>query len=147
MCFLLKSNNDFGQLSYNDLYGGDHDERGIRNSIEYVKQLILREIDHGISSHNIVLGGFSQGGAIALLAGLSINMQLGGIFGLSTYLPMLPEVESLIEPSAVPRQERSETPVWMGHGMNDALVKYLWGKWSSEKIREMGWNVGFNGYE
>jgi phospholipase/carboxylesterase len=46
------------------------DEAGIRESSEAVAALIRREAERGIPAHRVVLAGFSQGGAIALHAGL-----------------------------------------------------------------------------
>ena len=42
----------------------------------------------GIESERIVLAGFSQGGAIALHAGLRYYRKLAGIMAMSTYLPL-----------------------------------------------------------
>lgn len=43
------------------------DEPGMRKSINTVHSLIEEHISKGISSERIIIGGFSQGGAIALL--------------------------------------------------------------------------------
>src|SRR5690606_32938155 len=64
------------------------DERGVRESIAFVRELIARENAHGIPSERIVLAGFSQGGAIALAAGIRHPQRLAGIVALSTYLPI-----------------------------------------------------------
>ncbi|MGZ5033539.1 MAG: alpha/beta hydrolase, partial [Usitatibacter sp.] len=52
------------------------DERGIRESQAAVERLISRERDRGVDSERIVLAGFSQGGAIALQAGLRHGSRL-----------------------------------------------------------------------
>ena len=64
------------------------DEAGVRESIAQVEALIEREQGRGIASDRIVLAGFSQGGAIALAAGLQREEPLAGLVGLSTYLPL-----------------------------------------------------------
>src|SRR4051812_18497996 len=46
------------------------DAEGIRASIEEVETLIARELERGVPAERIVLAGFSQGGAMALSAGL-----------------------------------------------------------------------------
>lgn len=43
------------------------DETGMLRSIDVVHRMIEEQIAKGIRSENIVVGGFSQGGAIALL--------------------------------------------------------------------------------
>ncbi len=50
--------------------GGREDEAGIRASQAQVQALIEREKGRGVEPRRIVLAGFSQGGAIALQAGL-----------------------------------------------------------------------------
>jgi len=46
-----------------------------------VNRLIRDEIDAGIPSNRIVIGGFSQGSATAITAGLSSEYPLAGIIG------------------------------------------------------------------
>lgn len=53
-----------------------------------VSGLISNEEKEGISSENIIVGGFSQGGAVALYTALTSPKKLGGIVGLSTWLPL-----------------------------------------------------------
>ena len=47
-------------------------------SVSYIHELIDTEVNNGTSSDRIFVGGFSQGGAIALYAGLSCAKKLGG---------------------------------------------------------------------
>ena len=54
----------------------------VRNLIEETKD------EYGLSSEQIILGGFSQGGGLALYTGLTHAEKLGGIIALSTWLPM-----------------------------------------------------------
>src|SRR5690606_11593254 len=63
------------------------DEQGVVESIAQVTALLDREIARGIPASRIFLAGFSQGGAIALAAGLRRTTPLAGLVGLSTYLP------------------------------------------------------------
>lgn len=39
-----------------------------------------------------------------------------------------------------------DTPIFMGHGDADPLVRYDWGLKTAENLRERGWNVNFNTY-
>ena len=48
---------------------GEEDTSGIKKSADLVEGLIKAEIDAGIAPKNIVIGGFSQGGALALYTG------------------------------------------------------------------------------
>src|SRR6185436_13856943 len=64
------------------------DEAGIRESQALIEELIAGEKSRGIAADQIVLAGFSQGGAIALQTGLRHAERLAGILALSTYLPL-----------------------------------------------------------
>lgn len=64
------------------------DEAGLRVGQHYYESLIRREINRGISPHRIVIGGFSQGCALSLMTGIRFAERLGGVFGMSGYLPL-----------------------------------------------------------
>ena len=53
-----------------------------------LNSLISAEIDNGIPASHIVLGGFSQGGAMSLLTGLTSERKLAGLAVLSGWLPL-----------------------------------------------------------
>ncbi|KAK3671501.1 hypothetical protein LTR78_008600 [Recurvomyces mirabilis] len=118
------------------------DETGIMRSQKVFHTLIEEEIKAGIPSERIVLGGFSQGGAMSLLAGVTNPTKLGGIFGLSCYLLLREKVQSLV-PAENPNKA---TPIFMGHGDADPVVRYTWGQQTAAKLKEWGWNVDFRTY-
>jgi phospholipase/carboxylesterase len=103
-----------------DIFGfgpsAPEDEDGIRDSAAAVERLVEREIERGIDSSRIVLAGFSQGGAIALYAGLRRPQPLGGILALSTYLPLNKAL------SAWRCEASSAVPVFMAHGISDPVI-------------------------
>lgn len=68
--------------------GGEEDEAGIRNATKNVHSWISKEIEAGIPSNRIVLGGFSQGGALALFSALTYEQPLAGVVSLSCWLPL-----------------------------------------------------------
>ncbi len=73
--------------SFDDLLQTTADETGILRSQQIVHALVRAETaERGIAPQRIVLGGFSQGGCLALFAGLTSPVRLGGIFALSSYL-------------------------------------------------------------
>src|SRR6266536_1695966 len=80
------------------------DEAGIRESARNVCALVARERERRIAADRIVLAGFSQGGAIALFAGLRSPERLAGILALSTYLPLAERLAAEAHPAnaAVP---------------------------------------------
>jgi predicted esterase len=129
---------DFGSL--NDR---SDDEAGILRSQKVFHTLIADEIAAGIPSERIVLGGFSQGGAMSLLSGVTAPTKLGGIFGLSCYLLLREKLQELV-PADSPNKA---TPIFMGHGDADPVVKYTWGQMTAEKLQQWGWNVDFKTYK
>ena len=104
--------------------------------------LIEDEIKNGIPSERIVLGGFSQGGAMSLMAGVTAPTELGGIFGLSCYLLLKDKVQSMV-PADSPNKA---TPIFMGHGDADQTVKYQWGQQTASKLKAWGFDVNFKTY-
>ena len=90
----------------------------------------------------MVLGGFSQGGAISLFTALTTPHPLAGFFGLSSYLLLGQKVPSLVPPT----NPNADVPVFMGHGEADPLVRCEWGRRTAEKLREMGRTVDFRTY-
>lgn len=113
-------NNGYEMRAWYDLYGlaagSPQDAVGIAASQAYIESLIANEQARGIPSDRIVLAGFSQGGAIALHAGLRQQQALAGILALSTYLPLkanLPAEKSIANQA---------TPIFMAHGTFDEVI-------------------------
>lgn len=104
--------------------------------------LIQSEIDSGIPADRIVLGGFSQGGAMSLFSGLTAPFKLAGIVALSSYLLL-----SLKFAQLVPHPEfNKETPIFMAHGDSDPVVNFQLGKRSYDMLKGMGYNATLKVY-
>ncbi|MEM1091764.1 MAG: alpha/beta fold hydrolase [Pseudomonadota bacterium] len=116
------------------------DEGGIRASAGQVQAILDEQIEKGISSDRIVLAGFSQGGAVALMLGLTYAKPLAGIIALSTYLPLTEQLED--ERST----ENANTPIFWGHGRVDPVVAYGLGEMSAARLRQWGYSVGWHDY-
>jgi len=116
------------------------DENGVRQSIVQVEALIAREIGRGIPASRIVLAGFSQGGAIALAAGLRRAQPLAGLIALSTYLPLA--ANSIAESTVAART----TPVFMAHGSLDPVVPEGLGRSSRDALLALGMQVEWHSY-
>jgi phospholipase/carboxylesterase len=119
--------------------GAREDEAGIRDSGEAIAALIRREAERGIPPHRVVLAGFSQGGAIALHAGLRYPEKLAGIIALSTYLPLRAAASEFHEANA-------RTPIFMAHGSLDPVVPPILGEESARLLAEAGYDVQFKSY-
>uniref|UniRef100_A0A3Q3EDA9 palmitoyl-protein hydrolase n=1 Tax=Labrus bergylta TaxID=56723 RepID=A0A3Q3EDA9_9LABR len=64
------------------------DESGIKRAADNIKAIIEHEAKNGIPPHRIILGGFSQGGALSLYTALTCQHQLAGVVALSCWLPL-----------------------------------------------------------
>jgi phospholipase/carboxylesterase len=116
------------------------DESGIRASQQAISALIRRENERGIPTSQIVLAGFSQGGAMALFAGPRYPQKLAGIMGLSCYLLLGARLEA--ERSA----ENQATPVFLAHGTQDPVVAPMLGEEASRRLQAAGYAVEWHTY-
>ena len=127
-----------------DIRDGDlrsrHDEDGIRASSAALTALIEREKERGITPGNILLAGFSQGGAIALFTGLRHPEKLAGILALSTYLVC----EDSLEAEAA--EANRETPIFQAHGTLDTMVDTPRGEHARDRLRELGYYLAWHSY-
>ncbi len=92
------------------------DEAGIRQSETAIRALIDREVDRGVPPEQIVLAGFSQGGAMALHTGLRYPQRLAGIMVLSAYLLLHEKLPAELHDA------NRQTPIFQAHGLYDPMV-------------------------
>lgn len=116
------------------------DEAGIRESELMVLELIESQIQAGFKPEQIILAGFSQGGAITLHTSTRTKYKLAGVVALSCYLP-IPEKLSA-EQSGV----NKDTPFFLGHGNYDPVVPFELGKSSFEALKAAEYNVSWHEY-
>lgn len=137
-------NNGSRMRAWYDILGPDlarrEDEAGLRRSREQIEALLARERERGMPARRIVLAGFSQGCAMALLTGLRHRERLAGIAGLSGYLP-------LAQHTAGERSDANAlTPVFMGHGRQDEVVAIERGRASRDVLQQQGYAVEWHEY-
>ncbi|UQB41978.1 dienelactone hydrolase family protein [Thiomicrospira microaerophila] len=113
----------------------DVDSAGIRVSCHQVYKLIEQQRDLGISSDKIAIAGFSQGGLIALHAGLSYDHPLAGVMALSTWCP-------LVEQFYLHR----EMPIFIAHGQQDPVVPFELGAKARDDLTAKGYQVEWQAY-
>ena len=116
------------------------DAAGVESSVAQVEALIEREDERGVPPERVLLAGFSQGGAIALAAGIRRTRPLAGIVALSSYLPL----GAATLRSMVP--EARAQPIFMAHGMHDPVVPYTGGKRSRDALRDAGFEVDWHAW-
>jgi phospholipase/carboxylesterase len=116
------------------------DEVGIRASDTLAGELIRRENQRGIPTNRIVLGGFSQGGAISLFSGVRYPEKLAGIMGLSCYMLL----EDLLP--AERTRVNYATPIFLAHGAQDPVVEFRRGAEARQLLEAAGYPVEWHSY-
>ena len=137
-------NNGYRMRAWYDIFGPDlpqrEDEAGLREAVRQVHALIDRERSRGVPAQRIVLAGFSQGGAVTLLAGLRYPERLAGLAGLSCYLP-------LAGTTAAERHEANRAvPIFLAHGRSDPMVPMARGAASRDALSALGYRVDWHEY-
>jgi phospholipase/carboxylesterase len=123
-----------------DFGSREQDVEGIKDSAKLINDLINNEISQGIAAKNILLAGFSQGGAIALYAGLTGEHILGGIMALSTYMPIQEEALPLITDA------HRGIPIFMAHGDHDDVIAIEHAVQSKETLESQKVNIEWRSY-
>jgi lysophospholipase-1 len=118
----------------------DEDEEGMMRTVAYLTTLIDDLVKQGIPEHRIVLGGFSQGHAMSLLTGLISKYagKLGGLVGLSGYLPLPDRIPILREEAGLPAVVADPIEVFLARGTSDRLVPKRYHRLCYEKLYELG---------
>jgi phospholipase/carboxylesterase len=120
--------------------GGPEDATGIRASQKIVEDLIAQEKRRGLTPRQIVLAGFSQGGAIVLQTGLRYPERFAGILALSTYLPLASTLESDAAPA------NRDIPIFMAHGEFDDIIPIRRAEASREALVRLGYKIEWHSY-
>ncbi|MEX0450601.1 alpha/beta fold hydrolase [Spiribacter sp. 218] len=127
-----------------DIYGlgpgTPADEQGLDRAAGWIEALIARERERGVPAQRLVLAGFSQGGALALHAGLRYADGLAGIMGLSTYLPLQDHL------SQARAAANRGTPVFLAHGDQDPVLDISLGEAARDSLVGLGHQVQWQTY-
>ncbi|KAG5887846.1 hypothetical protein JTB14_005612 [Gonioctena quinquepunctata] len=118
---------------------GPEDEQGIKSATKNIQTLIEGELSAGIPAERILLGGFSQGGALALYSALTYPKKLAGVVALSCWLPLNKSF-----PAA--KQTDDSLPILQCHGDCDPVVPYKWGQLTASILKSMLSEVEFKSY-
>ena len=116
------------------------DETGIRESARRVEKLIAAEAARGVAPAQIMLAGFSQGGAMALHVGLRHAAGLGGLVALSAYLPLAQAAAAEASPAG------RHTPVFLAHGTQDPLIPLARARVTRDALAALGCPVEYREY-
>ena len=127
-----------------DIQGFDRtaaeDLAGFRHSDAEVRALIAREAARGIEAKRVVLGGFSQGGAVSLYCGLRYPERLAGILALSCYLPLAERTSQERAPA------NDGAAIFQAHGLADPVLPVALGLRSRDVLKSAGYAVEWHQY-
>jgi len=101
---------------------------GLETSVSRVHALLRQAEAHGFPSNRILLGGMSQGGVLAMTAGLSYDKPLAGIMATSAWVP--PGLPAFIR--------QPSTPLMIGNGDRDGVVPVSMFQNSVRKLKKAG---------
>jgi phospholipase/carboxylesterase len=113
----------------------------LHQSEQVVVGLVRREISRGVSPSQIVLAGFSQGGAVALRAGLRFQEALAGILALSAPVPDAAELMAEVNAA------NELTPLFLAHGYSDQVVPFKMGEMLRNQASARGLAMQWNEYD
>jgi len=127
----------FDLLSLNE--NSTEDEPGIKAARDKIHQLIDNEVSAGIQASRVVVGGFSQGGALALYSAFTRKESLGGVVALSCWLPLRQQF-----PGAA--LGNTGTPILQCHGDCDPLVPFKFGQATAVLVKKFNPALDFKTY-
>lgn len=111
----------------------------LRRMAQRVRGIIDREANV-VGSHRVVLAGFSQGAAMALMLGLTHTVRLAGV---AVYAPFLMETRQTVAPSF---EANRGMPIWIGHGEQDWTIPLAAGLGIRDGLRRRGYAVEWHTY-
>ena len=126
-------------IKHTDL-GRQEDEEGLRESQVAIEAIIAAEKERGLSSKQIALAGFSQGGAMTYQTGLRHAEPLAGLLSLSAYIPLINTIGS------ERHLANQNTPIFVAHGTADPIVPIHRGQSSADALVSLGYPVQWHTY-
>ena len=106
------------------------DKVGLERSLQLIRQLVDELIADGVPENKIIVGGFSQGGALAMYSLFNATKLFAGAFSWSSYLP---------RGEAIPNN--GGTPVLVTHGTLDAVIPHQAVSTMPKLLEDAGFNV------
>lgn len=119
------------------------DVDGFKKSLQVVQNYVQESIREGIDPANIIVGGFSQGAALALAAASTLDVKIGAFVVLSGFAYLRNELRG------IKNTINTDTPVFHGHGESDEVVPFHIGQVSRDYFKESVplSNYTFKGYK
>jgi len=121
--------------------GSQDDRDGILKAVQQIEDEVKKlETEAGIPRSRIVLGGFSQGGSIALIAAYrkrkdgDSDEPYAGCIALSGWLTLVKDLEA----DGMSGTALQSTPLFWGHGQYDDKVLFEQQAFGINKLTELG---------
>ena len=119
------------------------DRKGLLAAVNQIEEEVKTLGEKGIAPSNIVVGGFSQGGAVALLAAYHQRQKdkvpFAGCVILSGWL-------TLEEDLSVAEEVKQKTPLFWGHGEYDDKVLFEQQPHGVQTLLDLGVDVQHSSY-
>lgn len=110
------------------------DDVGINQSCTEIKELLDEECKR-VGAGNVILGGFSQGAAMALYTGLQYQEKLAGLVSCSGYI--------VLHQRYPITNMRKDVPIFAYHGQNDSLIPAALAKQGYDILSGIGVPIAF----
>ena len=114
---------------------------GALRSLKEIEIIIQSELHNASSSVKVFLGGFSQGGALALLIATRTSYNLAGVICCSGYL-----LQDATSASATNQKQKRKPPIFICHGEEDDVVKKEWGFKAYNDLKHQEFDVEWRSY-
>jgi len=108
----------------------------VEESVKYLETVIQNETGPDIPRSRIMIGGFSQGGAVALSTLFRGNTDVAGCLALSTYMPGNKKPD-------LPDGAKIDTPIFQCHGEDDEVISFQRGQLTNDILNSLANNVTF----
>lgn len=108
------------------------DVAGIQKSFERIFEIIKAETERGVALKDIVIAGFSQGGAVAYHTAMSVQ-GLGGLMVLSTYFATESEFGGQVKADKA-------LPILICHGDFDGTVSPKFANLAMNSLEQLGFH-------
>lgn len=136
----------FTQVTFDDLTAQPQDEAGLLHSRDYLVHLIEQEVNStSVPNSQVILGGFSQGGVMSLLTGVTSGLRLGGIFCLSGYLALAEAIKLSGhgdgDDAKFKKPADTTMPILMSIGDRDPVINPEWAHKSAGIVKGLGFDV------
>ncbi|CCH45046.1 Acyl-protein thioesterase 1 [Wickerhamomyces ciferrii] len=142
----ITANQGYEMPGWFDLYqfgtsGGRKDVDGYLKSLKVLNSYVKEQIDLGVKPERIIIGGFSQGAALALGALATFDFKVAGFLIFSGFMPVGDKVKELFNPANI------ETPVFQGHGDIDPIINKSYADETHQFFKDLGYkNYNYNIY-